>query len=156
MKQTDDTLADTRNSVGSCALTACSETVFSSWRVATTGRHASHPQDTTPAYPASMCAKGHRRAHTGRAAIPVHMRAKNVRAAVPGKLPLNAQSCTTKLQDLKACQAIKTHRRIPSLETGPTSKCAPTVRAQRPMRAHTERAHARKKKRAQLIPASCR
>ena len=46
---------------------------------------------------------------------------------------------------LKACQAIKTHHRIPSLETGPTSKRAPTVRAQRHMRAHTERAHARKK-----------
>ena len=55
---------------------------------------------------------------------------------------------------LKACQAITTHHRIPSLETGPTSKCAPTVRAQRHMRAHTERAHARKN-RAQLI-ASCR
>ena len=60
--------------------------------------------------------------------------------------------------DLKACQAIKTHRRIPSLETGPTSKCAPTVRAQRHMRAHTERAHARKKTRAanpSKLPLKC-
>ena len=58
---------------------------------------------------------------------------------------------------LKACQAITTHHRIPSLETGPTSKCAPTVRAQRHMRAHTERAHAREKPRAanRKLPLQC-
>ena len=58
---------------------------------------------------------------------------------------------------LKACQAITTHHRIPSLETGPTSKCAPTVRAQRHMRSHTERAHAREKPRAanRKLPLQC-
>ena len=58
---------------------------------------------------------------------------------------------------LKACQAIKTHHRTPSLETGPTSKCAPTVRAQRHMRSHTERAHAREKPRAanRKLPLQC-